>query len=371
MSGPTEGIVPLNFGAALAAQIPQVEMPADWDAPRRFGLPVGRPGPVPMEWRGAPMGRGVGMVGLGINMAAAIPQVQLPAGWDAPLANPVPVLQNVAATIPQVQLPVGWDAPLMNPVLPPAPQLPTRRGRGRGRVLGPLHNISGGQADPALNGLHRGHIALRERTADYNAHVEQLQERVDAGRQRELALLLRVADERRMAEAAASRERQVQQLAEQERERQKAEDIAKRREAEAVAAREKKLAEAKKQAQAEAAAVKERKLQEFAKEQRQRQNEEVKMAEAAAAREIGLQQTAEQQRQREAAEAEVARQHNLQLLQQVAEQEVERQAATQQAALAAEPLYHDPPRHIDIQAALQERNRREQEWIQRVQYVEE
>jgi len=288
VSGSTEGIVPLNYGAALAAQIPQVEMPADWDAPRRFGLPIGIPGP-------GPMGRGVGMVGLGINMAAAIPQVQLPVGWDAPLANPVPVLQNVAATIPQVQLPAGWDAPLMNPVpvVPPAPLLPTRRRRGRGRVLGPLHNISGGQADPALNGLHRGHIALRERTADYNAHVEQLQERENAGRQQELALLLRVADKRRVAEAAASRDRRVQQLAEQERERQKVEEIAKRRESEAVAAREV-------------------------------------------------------------------------MVQQLAEQEAERQAATQQAALAAEPLYHDPPRHIDIQAALQERNRREQEWIQQV-----
>ena len=108
VSGPTEGIVPLNFGAALAAQIPQVEMPADWNASREFGLPVVRPEPGPMEWRGAPMGKGVGMVGLGINMAAAIPQVQMPVGWDAPLANPVPVFQYVAATIPQVQLPVGW-----------------------------------------------------------------------------------------------------------------------------------------------------------------------------------------------------------------------------------------------------------------------
>jgi len=41
-----------------------------------------------------------------------------------------------------------------------------------------------------------------------------------------------------VAEAAASRDRRVQQLAEQERERQEVEDIAKRREAEAVIARE-------------------------------------------------------------------------------------------------------------------------------------
>ena len=53
----TEGIVPLNFGAALAAQIPQVQMPADWN-----------------------MGSEVGMVGLGINISAAIPWVQLPVG---------------------------------------------------------------------------------------------------------------------------------------------------------------------------------------------------------------------------------------------------------------------------------------------------
>ena len=31
-----------------------------------------------------------------------------------------------------------------------------------------------------------------------------------------------------------------------------------------------------------------------------------------------------------------------------------------------EPLYYDPPWHIDIQAALQECNRWEQEWVQRM-----
>jgi hypothetical protein len=50
-------------------------------------------------------------------------------------------------------------------------------------------------------------------------------------------------------------------------------------------------------------------------------------------------------------------------LQQLAEQEAQRQIA---AAVAAEPLYHDPLRHIDIEAALQEHNGHEQEWIQRM-----
>ena len=61
---------------------------------------------------------------------------------------------------------------------------------------------------------------------------------------------------------------------------------------------------------------------------------------------------------RQAAEADAARH--------LAEQEAERQAAAVQAALAVEPFYHDPPRHIDIDAAirsiedqiLQERMRR-------------
>ena len=74
VSAGTESIVPLNFGAALAAQIPQVQMPADWNAPRQFPLPG------PVQWRVPPVGNGVGMVGLGINVAATIPQVQMPIG---------------------------------------------------------------------------------------------------------------------------------------------------------------------------------------------------------------------------------------------------------------------------------------------------
>ena len=52
--------------------------------------------------------------------------------------------------------------PLQNPmpVVPPMPIPPRRRGRGGRAVLGPLHNISSRQNDPALNGLHRGHISI-------------------------------------------------------------------------------------------------------------------------------------------------------------------------------------------------------------------
>jgi hypothetical protein len=301
VSTATEGIVPLNFGAVLAAQIPQVEMPADWNTPNKFALPIVG-GPV--QWRSTPMGNGVGMVGLGISLAAAIPQVQLPAGWDAPLANPIPVV-------------------------PPAPQLQTRRGRGRGRGLGPLHDISGGQADPALNNLHRGHIALRERSTDYNAHVQQLQQDATAARQ---GLLQKMAEERRAAEDAAARDRLLQQFADEQRQRQAAEEFAERRAAEESAARETILQQRLGEAEEETA--------------KRRAAEKI-----FAARKRMLQQLAQQETQREAAEAEVARVQ----LQQLAEQETERQAAAQQAAVAAEPLYHDPPRHIDIEAALQER----------------
>ena len=286
----SEGIVPLNFGAALAAQIPQVQMPVDWNAPMQFPLP----GPAPMERIGAIFANPVGVVPFapiignniwGVNVAATIPQVQLPAGWDSPLANPIPVI-------------------------PPAPQLQTRRGRGRGRGSGPLHNISGGQADPALNALHRGHIALRERTAEYNAHIQQFQQQTDAARQHQQELLQKIAEERRAAEAAAARETMLRQLAEQERQRQEIEEIAKRRAAEDIAA-------------------KEIVLQQLAEQERQRQ----------IAEDVAKTRAAEDERQRQAAEAEAARQHHLQL-QQLSEEENQRQAAVQQAA---EPFYHDPP----------------------------
>jgi hypothetical protein len=320
VSTPIEGIVPLNYGAALAAQIPQVQMPSDWNAPRQFPLPVVAP---------PAMAYGVGMVGLGVNVAAAIPQVQLPLGWDAPLANPVPVV-------------------------PPAPQLQRRRGRGRGRGLGPLHDISGGQADPALNNLHRGHIALRERNADYNSHIQELQQQ--AAREE---LLEKIAAERRTTEAVAAREEMLKQLVEQEQQRQAAEAEAARQHDWQLFQHLADQQRLKQAAEAEAARQHNQQLlEQLAEEERRRKAAE---AEAAGQYDLQMQQLAEQ---RHAAETEAARQHDQQL-QQVAQQAEERQAAAQQAALAVEPLYHDPPRHIDIEAALQERNQREDEWIRR------
>ena len=48
-----------------------------------------------------------------------------------------------------------------------------RRGPCRA-PLGPLHDISSGQSDPALNALHHGHIAHREQAANHRAEVEIL-----------------------------------------------------------------------------------------------------------------------------------------------------------------------------------------------------
>ena len=77
---------------------------------------------------------------------------------------------------PEVQLPANWDAPLQNPmpIVPPMP-VPPRPRRGRRRApSGPRHDISGSQSDPAINRLHHGHIAHREQAANHRAQVQIL-----------------------------------------------------------------------------------------------------------------------------------------------------------------------------------------------------
>ncbi|KAG6881472.1 hypothetical protein C0993_001349, partial [Termitomyces sp. T159_Od127] len=95
--------------------------------------------------------------------------------------------------IPETHLPEGWNAPLQNPVprvVPPPPPPALRRANRlrqvnqaasssaapvatRSLAGGPLHDITSGNADPALNNLTRGNIANRERAANHEAMQQQ------------------------------------------------------------------------------------------------------------------------------------------------------------------------------------------------------
>ncbi|KAG6881222.1 hypothetical protein C0993_002323, partial [Termitomyces sp. T159_Od127] len=93
--------------------------------------------------------------------------------------------------IPETHLPEGWNAPLLR-MMPPPPPPPALRRANRLRQVnqsaapapvaststrplagGPLHDISSGHADPALNNLTRGDIAHRERMANLEARQQQ------------------------------------------------------------------------------------------------------------------------------------------------------------------------------------------------------
>ena len=109
--------------------------------------------------------------------AVHIPEVVLPLGWDLPSGSSSIVHSGLSAVhIPEVVLPSGWDAPLRHliPVnIPPAPMLPQGRGRGHSRRrIQPVHAINSNVSNPAVDGLHCGQIALRER--ERNSRINQL-----------------------------------------------------------------------------------------------------------------------------------------------------------------------------------------------------
>ena len=127
-----------------------------------------------------------------------------------------------------MQLPANWNAPLQNaiPVVPSVPVFP-KRGRGRPPV-GPLHDLSGVQSNSAWNNLHRGHIAQREHAANYQTYLahglqKQLRAENDAHLRREeqerQAQMLqeeqRIRIEQQQRETA-ERIRQMQHFAEEE-----------------------------------------------------------------------------------------------------------------------------------------------------------
>ncbi|KAH0582612.1 hypothetical protein H2248_010540 [Termitomyces sp. 'cryptogamus'] len=122
--------------------------------------------------------------------------MKLPAISDDPFSLNAPVGQSIYIP-PITHLPEGWDAPLQNPIpqnVPAAPVLKRNQHRhknqthmslaltanvastsssGHRGLPQPLHNMSSGQADPALNNLTRGDIAYREMVSNYNASQEQ------------------------------------------------------------------------------------------------------------------------------------------------------------------------------------------------------
>jgi hypothetical protein len=111
------------------------------------------------------------------------------------------------------------------PAIPPMP-IPPKRGRGRGcrAPLGPLHDMSGRESDPALNRLHRGHIAQREQAANHRAEVQNLLQQRQQ-QQEQVAEQMRVerdrlADLQHHAQQEAQLQQQQQNEEQQRREAQ-------------------------------------------------------------------------------------------------------------------------------------------------------
>jgi len=150
-----------TIGLHWLAQIPQVDIPADGDAPRRFGL-LWKTAPWPMEWRGAPMGREFGMVGLGIIWHLLYSQFQAAAGWMHLWPILFLVLQNVAATIRTGSATMGWctfDESCSLFHLHHNCQQKGERERGG---FWPIAQPLVVRQDPALRVAWRGHIACTE-----------------------------------------------------------------------------------------------------------------------------------------------------------------------------------------------------------------
>ncbi|KAG6861026.1 hypothetical protein C0993_002770, partial [Termitomyces sp. T159_Od127] len=95
-----------------------------------------------------------------------IPQTHLPQGWDAPLQNAMPVM----VPPPPPALRRANRLRQVNQSAAPAPVASTST---RPLAGGPLHDISSGHADPALNNLTRADIAHRERMANLEARQQQ------------------------------------------------------------------------------------------------------------------------------------------------------------------------------------------------------
>ncbi|KAH0581716.1 hypothetical protein H2248_011400, partial [Termitomyces sp. 'cryptogamus'] len=205
----------------------------------------------PLHFDSIALGRGTNAPSMNdVASGSSERPVRLPAISDDPFSLNAPVGQSIYIP-PVTHLPEGWNAPLQNPIpqnVPAAPVLRRNQHRhknqthtslaptanvastsssGHRGLPQPLHNISSGQADPALNNLTRGNIAYREMMSNYNASQEQraLAAFQEQQRQRNIAQeqnRQRLAAQQSDALAALEQERQ-RFFAEQEEARQRQE----------------------------------------------------------------------------------------------------------------------------------------------------
>jgi hypothetical protein len=133
-------------------------------------------------------------------LAALIPEVQIPESFNAPRQFGMPTLP-VAVTGNTGGQAASWRDMLS--LLPPL-QPPARRGRHR-QMAGPRNIISGAHADPALNNVHRGQIALREQAENHRQAALQAQQEAEQARQMQVVLL------QQLQQAEQERQRQLTQ----------------------------------------------------------------------------------------------------------------------------------------------------------------
>lgn len=204
-------LLPVVQQPVFTHHIPQVHIPANLDAPRLFPWPInGLQVPVKQPGQAAPLPAPANdpfaiAPGQNNNLGPQLNNNVVPA---FPLGN-----NNLVLDIPPVQLPVGWDAPLQNPVPRNVSLAPIPAAVRQGRPRGPVYNIAGGQADPALHSVHHGHVAHREQVANRNAYLlNQLQQQQRQQEEERINQLLQKEQEqhRRNAENAARQEAEHQ-----------------------------------------------------------------------------------------------------------------------------------------------------------------
>ncbi|KAF9462308.1 hypothetical protein BDZ94DRAFT_1309777 [Collybia nuda] len=168
-------------GNDLAARIPVTRMPSGLDRPRVHVRPIAPPLP-DKPHRGRGRGHGQTTTPSTGNLAPRQPDFSLGNNNLQGFGQNLPRSQGQYQSHGQAAPPTTGDSLGNNNLLGfgqnlaqgqyhnlgldnPASE-PVNR---HGRPCGPMHNITSGIADPALNNIHHGHIAHREQNANHRA----------------------------------------------------------------------------------------------------------------------------------------------------------------------------------------------------------